>query len=86
MTWNHRVVKRVHRYKNHEGKRRQETYYQVEEAFYTGKSKTKPTLFTDGKIVHGESIASLRWTLEHMLKALDNPIVDAETYKFPGGK
>ena len=70
--WNHRVVK-------HWCEAAEEFYYTIEECHYNKGQKT-PFGFTEGLTVNGESIEGLRWTLKHMLKALENPVVVASKY------
>lgn len=81
MSWNHRVVRQKDEHS--------ETgyFYTIRECYYKNKKKGKvdmtfASLMTQDAVgVHGESVDSLRWTLEQMLKCLDTPIIDEETRK-----
>lgn len=79
-TWNHRAVRR--RTKHAE-------WIEVTEVHYAnGKPhafavRTGPPLAVTRssieKATDAEALASLRWTIEHMIKALEQPILDEET-------
>ena len=66
--WNHRVVKRKCVAMN-------EDYYRIEEAYYHD-NEDIPHSITDGCSVQAEDVEGLKWVLEHMLKALDEPILN----------
>ena|SRR2546421_10836271 len=74
--WNHRVVRRVY----HHGKQ-DEVVYSIHEAHYReeGKGSGPCDITMNPTDVSGESVDDLKWTLEHMLKALDKPVLDYDT-------
>ena len=74
--WNHRVVRRVYHHSGHE-----EVTYAIHEAHYReeGKGSGKCDITMNPTDVSGESVDDLKWTLEHMLKALDKPVLDYDT-------
>lgn len=78
--WNHRVVKRTSKYKDHNKKEIKEVYYRIEECYYSEKGKV-PHSTTDGLIIQGESVKDLEWTLKQMLKCLKNPIINGDKLK-----
>jgi hypothetical protein len=68
-TWNHRVLK-------HEDK--DLPYYQIHEVYY---EDGKPTSCTkDGVLTWGESLDDLKWQLQKMLEALDNPVLNYDDF------
>jgi hypothetical protein len=68
--WNHRVV-------------RKNGMLAIHEVHYAtpGASSGPCGTTVDPVDVHGETIEELRWTLEHMLRCLDKPIIDFATQK-----
>jgi hypothetical protein len=82
MTWNHRVVRRVH----NPGTDQEETEYSIHEVFYDennvpfGLTREAETV-TAFESWEKNPIESLRWTLNRMLEALDNPVLDYDTRK-----
>jgi hypothetical protein len=71
--WNHRVVKRTYPAPSNE------TLYQIHEAYYGLAGDKLPSITVEPAEVVGESIEELRDTLQRMLRALDNPVLDYET-------
>lgn len=71
MHWNHRVIKRT-------DKSTGEDYYAIHECYYgvEGEGGERVGWTKDPIAPQGESLADLRWCLEHMLKALDKPIIE----------
>lgn len=63
MTWNHRVVK----FDN--------DWLSICEVYYDEDGKVQGHT-ADGVRVGSETIEGLRWTLEQMLKSLDEPIIE----------
>lgn len=77
-TWNHRIVqKRDPHY--------DDVYYEVHEAHYNDDGQL--CAITENPITpYGDDIEGLKWTLEHMLKACDHPIlIDGEIEFAPWG-
>lgn len=71
MYWNYRVVK---------SSVNGETLYAVHEAFY--KESLEPDSITENPItIYAESLEGLRQNLELILKALDKPILDYDSFK-----
>lgn len=71
MSWNHRVVKRT--WKN-EG-REDDHMYGVHEAYYDENGKV--FMITDNPTApSGDNMEDLKENLEHMVKALEHPILD----------
>lgn len=69
--WNHRVVRREHVDTG-------EVTFAIHEAHY---DEVKVEAVTSEPIdVSGESVDDLRWVLEHMLKALDKPVLNYEEF------
>ena len=67
MTWNHRVVRQ---------RKGDETWLGIHEAFYGDDGKLS---WTENPVdVVGETVDDLRWTLERMLAALDEPIINED--------
>lgn len=75
--WNHRVVRRVY----HAGTDHEEVVYAIHEAYYEtkGASSGPCSITTEPKGIVGDNVEDLRETLQQMLKALDNPVLDYET-------
>lgn len=73
MSWNHRIVKRSDARGTESGE-----WFTICEVYYN-EDGTNAAHTVDAVGVCGESVESLRWTLEHMLKALDAPILDEAT-------
>lgn len=68
--WNYRVVRRVF----NEGKPDQEIIFGIHEAYYDG---TKVMSITEDPVeVSGEDKATVRKELEHMMRALDKPVLN----------
>lgn len=67
-TWNHRVVRTTNQRGN--------VYYAVHEAHYAEGGNIPDFVTTDPIAVIGDDVASLRWTLERMIAALDNPVIE----------
>jgi hypothetical protein len=74
MTWNHRVVRRVYP----DAAKSEEVLYSIHECYYDENGKLD-MMTEDGIDPVGDDLEGLRWTLEHMLAALDKPVVDYET-------
>lgn len=70
MSWNHRVVRRVYP--------DAEVLYEIHEVYYNPDG-TVDMMTVDGIDPIGEDLAGLRWTLEHMLRALEKPVLDYDT-------
>lgn len=68
MFWNHRVI----RHKNYAN----EDYFTIEEVYFEQESPQIPVQHTTDLKIYGDTIDELRWTLENMIKALDEPIID----------
>ena len=78
MHWNHRVIRQEYEYTGLDGKPETEITYAIVEAYYDEKvSNTVPdswctvTMLSDGD----EGVDGLRWQLEHMMRALEQPVV-----------
>lgn len=78
MTWNYRVVRKRWRYpESMRDKLDGEVhdFLAVHEVYYD--SEGKPFNCTvEPRPVSGENVGALRWQLEHMLKALDEPVLN----------
>ena len=70
-TWNHRVIK-------HDADN-DEVYYALHETHYNDDGKPEATT-TFPTAVQGDSVEDLRWTLEQMLKALDQPVLNYKDF------
>ena len=69
MHWNHRVIKKECR------NDADETTYGIHEVYYNNNGV--PTMCTEEPIrLLGDSVKDLKETLERMMKALDNPVLD----------
>jgi hypothetical protein len=67
MSWRHRIVHRTYTHKNGEI----EHIYGIHECY------TDPYGWTENPVdVSSDTVEGLRWVLEHMLKALDEPIIE----------
>lgn len=66
MHWNHRVIR--HEYDG-------ETWYSVHEVYYRGEHAESCT--AEPVRVSGDTLDELRCQLQHMLAALDRPVLDA---------
>ena len=74
MSWNHRVLKRIHRHKYlHDS----ETLYEIREAYYDKDGKINGWAETPDVI--SSSLDDLKWTLNKMLESCDKPIVDIDS-------
>jgi len=74
MSWNHRVVKRVH---NHKYLVEPETLYEIREVFYDDNGDISGISETPDVIAH--SVEDLKWTLNKMRESCDKPIIDHNT-------
>lgn len=72
MSWNYRVFKQIDEYSG-------DAWYSIVEAYYDADGK--PDGYTDPIPCTGSSIEDLRWVLEKMLKALDEPVLIEEDFK-----
>jgi hypothetical protein len=85
MYWNNRVVAKTYR----KGEPTEETLLEIHECFYEGEaSESKPddvpgSCTVDAVGVHGDTLEELRETLERMLRATKQPVLD---YDAIGGK
>lgn len=71
MSWNHRVIKRVHSHKYlHEA----EVFYEIREVFYDDNGDISAIAETPD--VMSDSLDGLKWTLNKMLESCDKPIID----------
>jgi len=79
--WNHRLVRRVYPARTVSTvELPEEVEYGVYEAYYgLGDEAGAVSITTNPATVVGESVANLRETLQHMLRALDAPVLDYET-------
>ena len=77
MTWNHRVVRREYPEAASEEDR---VLYGIHEVYYDEAGVCDATTVEPEPVI-GTSVDDLRWTLEHMLRALDKPVLDYETRK-----
>lgn len=71
MSWNHRVIKRVH---NHKYLHEPEIFYEIREVFYDNNGDI--TAIAETPDVMSDSLDDLKWTLNKMLESCDKPIVD----------
>lgn len=71
--WNHRVVKE--KYDNGE------EYYSIRECHYNDDGSIY-AYSAEARPAYGETLEDLRWTLEHMLKSLDAPVLIDGEVKF----
>ena len=77
-TWNHRVVRRTTEHVLG-GKTFAETVYGIHEVHSSEEDPDRIGLWTvDPVDVVCSDLEGLRWTLEHMLAALDKPVLDYE--------
>ncbi len=76
MTWNHRVVKYVGKDCGID-----ETFYEIREAYYNQDGKIW-AITENATGVFGENIDQLKVTLDRMTKALEQEVIDLETYVF----
>ena len=78
-TWNHRVVRK------RDAHCEDEFYYEIHEAHYNDDGEL--CAITEKSIApYGNDIEGLKWTLEHMLKACEQPIlIDGEIEYAPWG-
>ncbi len=67
MSWNHRVVKLKTR-KNRD-------YYAIYEVYYDIEDGCGLTRTEEPVVVAGESVESLKWTLERMQRCLGQPVL-----------
>lgn len=74
MSWNYRVVRREHDW----GVMGGETLYEIHECYYDANGKIEH-MTIEGVDPVGDDLEGLRWTLAHMLDALDKPVVDYKT-------
>jgi len=73
--WNNRVVRRTWR----KGEVGEEVGYAIHEAYYGLDDGVSITI--DPIAPYGETLEELRETLQCMLRALDNPVLDYDTRK-----
>ena len=71
MSWNHRVIKRVH---NHKYLHEAEVFYEIREVFYDDNGDISAIAETPD--VMSDSLDGLKWTLNKMLQSCDKPIID----------
>ena len=71
MSWNHRVIKRVH---NHKYLHEPEIFYEIREVFYDNNGDI--TAIAETPDVMSDSLDGLKWTLNKMLESCDKPIID----------
>lgn len=65
MSWNHRVLAHEHN---------KEIYLMIHEVYYN--DDLKPIGYTERAVgIGGEDLKSIRWTLKHMRKCLEKPIL-----------
>lgn len=81
MSWNYRVIYHPpSKYKISKTEFDREEYLAIHEVYYD--DKDNPELVTEDVIIAGdegkESLLSLKWMLEHMLEALNEPILNME--------
>ena len=77
--WNHRVVKHTSSWIDKEGNSKSEEYYTVEEVYYENDGTVRN--FTENLSLISDSVEGLKWTLEKMLKCLENPTINGDLYK-----
>ena len=66
MSWNYRVVKKADRLGN---------YFEIHEVYYDDNGN--PNGWTEDAIKpYGVDLDDLRWVLEHMVTALDKPVLE----------
>lgn len=83
MFWNHRVTKEV--FVDSETGETLETVHTIVEAYYYEEvSNTVPDSWGGVTLNSIEGVEGLRWQLEHMLKALDKPVLVVENDKIVG--
>lgn len=76
MSWNHRVIKRVH---NHKYLHEAEVFYEIREVFYDENGKVNG--WAEMPDVIADSVDGLKWTLNKMMESLDKAIIDENTGK-----
>lgn len=74
--WNHRVIKKTHRSKFGD-----ELIFQIVEAHYedgVAVDAIPSGVTVDAITPQGDTLAELKWELEHMLKACEKPVLDGD--------
>jgi hypothetical protein len=83
MHWNHRVIKEV--FVDSETGEPLETVHTIVEAYYDEEvSNSVPTSWGGVTLNSIEGVEGLRWQLEHMLRALDKPVLIVADDKIEG--
>jgi len=85
MSWNHRVVRKVHKWTGKSGEKYEEVTYGIHEAFYDDNGKVF-AITQEPVEVAGDDIDSLKQTLEWMEKCLEHPILEYENIPEEGAK
>lgn len=73
MTWNHRVVKRTYEDQG-------VVEFGIHETYYYDDNAEVSAITTDPVAIAGDNVPELRETLERMLAALDQPVLNWEDY------
>lgn len=74
MHWNHRIVRRKHTYVDGST----EYTYGIHEVYYDEDGNVE-TWTVEPTYPHGDSIEDIKWSLKHMAKCLEHPVLDYET-------